>query len=179
MRAGWESQSGRRGESSDSLEDPETQSQCREKGCCPFAAALLSSSSAQRATGSSPRRTRRNPAALTTQRAFLSVYFWKSHPASPSGATRLSSWSGRALSMEAASRDPRIRQPYESTRGVRSLPRALPRLVARDGGVRPEGGNTVLCSVLRAPREDEGEEHSEYRGRRVRVSTAKHVSLGR
>ena len=137
MRAGWESQSGRRGESSDSLEDPETQSQCREKGCCPFAAALLSSSSAQRATGSSPRRTRRNPAALTPQRAFLSVYFWKSHPASPSGATRLSSWSGRALSMEAASRDPRIRQPYESTKGVRSLPRALPRLVARDGGIDP------------------------------------------
>jgi len=40
VRAGWESQSGRRGESSDSLEDPETQSQCREKGCCPFAAVL-------------------------------------------------------------------------------------------------------------------------------------------
>jgi len=141
--------------------------------------AALSSSSAQRDTGSSPRRTRRNPAALTPQLAFLSVYFWKSHPASPSGATRLSSWSGRALSMEAASRDPRIRQPYESTKGVRSLPRARPRRVARGGGVRPEGVETVLCSVLRAPREDEGDGHSEYRGRRVRVSTAKHVSLGR
>ena len=51
-----------------------------------------------------------------------------------------------------------------------------PAISSLRGGIRqPQGGETVLCSVLRAPREDNGEEYSEYR--RMHRRTVEYVSL--